>query len=61
MSRASNLQVFQIDPEVAKALEPLCQRTMQLQVTIQDGEIWVRDAVDSVRVVVEQVFGDPDR
>ena len=61
VSRAGNLQVFQIDPEVAKALEPLCQRTMQLQVTIQDGEVWVRDAADSVRVVVEQICGDSNR
>ena len=61
VSRAGNLQVFQIDPGVAKALEPLCQRTMQLQVTIQDGEIWVRDAADSVRVAVEQICGDPHR
>jgi len=58
VSRASNLQVFQIDPEVAKALEPLCQRTMQLQVTIQDGEIWVRDATQSVLVAIEQILDD---
>jgi uncharacterized protein YaeQ len=61
VSRASNLQIFQIDPEVAKALEPLCQRTMQLQVTIQDGEIWVRDATESVQVIIEQLFGTPAR
>ena len=61
VSRAGNLQIFQIDPEVTKALEPLCQRTMQLQVTIQDGEIWVRDATDSVQVNIEQLFGTPDR
>lgn len=57
VSRAKNLDVFQIDPEVAKALEPLCQRTMQLQVTIQDGEIWVRDATHSVLVLVDNLFG----
>jgi len=61
VSRASNLQVFQIDPEVAKALEPLCQRTMQLQVTIQDGEIWVRDATQSVLVAIEQILDDQRR
>jgi uncharacterized protein YaeQ len=55
------LQVFQIDPDVAKALEPLCQRSMQLQVTVQDGEIWVRDATNSVQVVIAQICGDPNR
>ena len=61
VSRASNLQVFQIDSEVAKALEPLCQRTMQLQVTIRDGEIWVRDATQSVLVAIEQIFDNQQR
>lgn len=58
ISRANNLKVFQIAPDVAKDLEPLCQRTMQLQVTIQDGEIWVRDESHSVQVTVEALFGD---
>lgn len=61
ISRANNLKVFQIIPDVAKDLEPLCQRTMQLQITIQDGEIWVRDAENSVQVVIEQIFGDGSR
>ena len=61
VSRASNLQVFQIAPDVAKALEPLCERTMQLQVTIQDGEIWLRNDADSVQVGIEQLFGNPNR
>ena len=61
VSRAGNLQIFQIDPDVAKALESLCQRTMQLQVTIQDEEIWVRDATESVQVIIEQLFGTQTR
>lgn len=58
VSRANNLQVFQIAPEVAKDLEQLCERTMQLQVTIQDGEIWVRDASQSVQIFIENLLGD---
>jgi uncharacterized protein YaeQ len=34
---------------------------MQLQVTIQDGEIWVRDESRSVQVVIEQWFGEGHR
>lgn len=61
VSRANNLQVFQIAPDVAKDLEPLCQRTMQLQVTIQDGEIWVRDETHAVQVALETLMGDLPR
>ena len=57
ISRASNLQVFQIAPDVAKGLESLCERTMQLQVTIQDGEIWMRNETKSILVEVEKIFG----
>jgi uncharacterized protein YaeQ len=34
---------------------------MQLQVTIQDGEIWVRDATQSVLVAIEQILDDQRR
>ena len=61
VSRANHLKVFQIAPDVAKALEPLCQRNMQLQVMIQDGEIWVRDETHSVQVALETLLGDPQR
>ena len=49
LARARNLTVLQIDTETAEGLEALCQRTMQLQVTIQDGEIWMRDASNAVQ------------
>ena len=58
ISRANNLKVFQIAPDVAKDLEPLCQRSMQLQVTIQDGEIWVRDSTNSVQIMIDQLLGE---
>jgi uncharacterized protein YaeQ len=31
---------------------------MQLQMTIQDGEIWVRDASQSVQIFIENMLGD---
>ncbi len=48
LTRAKNLAVMKIEPETAEALERLCERTMHLQVTIQDGEIWMRSASDAV-------------
>jgi uncharacterized protein YaeQ len=56
ISRANNLTVTQIAPESAKALEILCQRTMQLQVTIQEGEIWMRDEANAVEIKVETLL-----
>ena len=50
MSRARNLVVWQIPAEQSQALATLAQRTMQLQVTIQDGQVWFNDTTKSVEV-----------
>ena len=49
LARAKNLQVVQIAATTAADLEKLCMRNMQLQVTIQDGEVWMRDAESAVK------------
>lgn len=56
LTRARNLSVLKIAPETADALEKLCERTMQLQVTIQDGEIWMRNATDAVEAKLETLL-----
>ncbi len=53
LTRTKNLTAYRIDTAVAEQLEKLCERTMQLQVTIQDGEIWVRNEHDAVEVSIE--------
>jgi uncharacterized protein YaeQ len=55
LTRARKLTVFKIDPEVAEQLEKLCERTMQLQVTLQDGEIWVRNTTEAVLWTMTQL------
>jgi uncharacterized protein YaeQ len=50
ISRASNIEVWQIDAAQSQALAALAQRTMQLQVTVQDGAAWVGDGATSVEV-----------
>jgi uncharacterized protein YaeQ len=52
LARAKNLQVMQIDASSLPELEKLCQRSMQLQVTIQEGEVWMRDEESAVQVQV---------
>lgn len=50
LTRARNLTVWQIPAEQSRALSALAQRSMQLQVTVQDGAIWVGDGARSLEV-----------
>lgn len=50
LTRARNLTVWQIPAEQSAALAALAQRTMTLQVTVQDGGIWVGDGTHSIEV-----------
>lgn len=48
--RLKNLSVINLPPESTRAIAKLAQRTMQLQCTIQDGQVWLSDGKDSVQV-----------
>lgn len=51
LARLSNLQVWQIPAAQSQELSTLAQRSMQLQITVQDGQIWVGDAARSVEIL----------
>jgi uncharacterized protein YaeQ len=51
ITRARNLTVWQIPAEQSQALAGLAKRSMQLQVTKQDGNVWVGDGQQSIEVV----------
>lgn len=51
LERLNNLTVINLPETTSQALATLVQRTMQLQMTIQDGEIWIAD--NNVRMQVE--------
>jgi uncharacterized protein YaeQ len=57
LERAKNLTVINLPSDAAQAMSKLAQRTMQLQCTIQDGQIWLTDSVDTVQVDREYVKG----
>lgn len=57
LARARHLQVWRIATEVSEQLAQLCERTMQLQLTLQDGEIWMRSEKGEVLVTVERMAG----
>ncbi|WP_426176326.1 YaeQ family protein [Massilia sp. TWR1-2-2] len=50
LERAKNLSVINIPSEAAVQLQKMANRNMQLQCTIQDGQIWLTDSVDTVLV-----------
>jgi len=50
IERARNVSVINIPSSTSAQLEKMAQRSMQLQCTIQDGQIWLTDSVDTVLV-----------
>lgn len=49
-NRQKNLTIVNLPPESTRELAKLAQRTMDLQCTIQDGQVWLSDGVTSVQV-----------
>jgi uncharacterized protein YaeQ len=46
--RLANLEVWQVAADESQALAALAERSMQLQVTVQEGHVWVGNGRDSV-------------
>jgi uncharacterized protein YaeQ len=57
IERARNVTVINIPSETSTQLAKMAKRNMQLQCTIQDGQIWLTDGVDTVLVEREYLFG----
>ncbi|HTH49620.1 MAG TPA: YaeQ family protein [Candidatus Limnocylindria bacterium] len=57
LTRLRNLTVWQIPAEQSQALAAVAQRTMDLQLTVQDGSIWVDDGTHSVEVTRQRLYG----
>ena len=50
LERIKNLSVINLPAATTQALATLAQRTMRLQCTIQDGEVWLADDNDRIEV-----------
>jgi len=57
LSRHKNLKVIILPPTATRSLGELAQRTMALQCTIQDGQIWIGDSINNVFVEPEILYG----
>ncbi len=50
ITRASNIAVWQIEAAQSQALAELAQRSMQLQISVQDGTAYIGDGERSVEI-----------
>jgi len=57
LSRQSNLTVWKLAPDAAPALASLVDRSMRLQCTLQDGQIWITNGRDTVLVEPVRLMG----
>ena len=57
ITRASNLTVWQVPAQQSQALAALADRSMRLDVTVQDGAIWAGDGTRSVEVALQKLCG----
>jgi uncharacterized protein YaeQ len=57
LTRAKALHVWHIDAAQSQALAALAQRSMQLQVTVQDGTVWISEGERSVEVTPQRLMG----
>jgi uncharacterized protein YaeQ len=53
LERSKNLTVVNLPADASRALAALAQRDMDLQCTIQDGQIWISDRNDTVQIALE--------
>jgi uncharacterized protein YaeQ len=60
LERAKNLSVINIPSVTSMALSRLAQRNMQLQCTIQDGQIWLTGGDETVEIDLQALKGDVD-
>jgi len=50
LDRAGNLTVINLPLAATRSLAKLAQRSMELQLTLQDGQIWVADSEQTVTI-----------
>ena len=55
LTRAPTVEVWQVDAAQSQALAALARRTMQLQVSVQDGTTWVGDGEQSVEITPQRL------
>jgi len=60
IARARNLTIWQVPSAQSQALATLANRTMKLDVTVQDGAVWMGDGQRSLEVSPQKLFSSAD-
>jgi uncharacterized protein YaeQ len=55
IARARNVEVWQIEASASQALAALAQRSMQLQLGVQDGTAWIGDGKQTVEITPKRL------
>jgi len=55
LERVENLTVLNLPLDASRALAKLAQRNMQLQCTVQEGQVWITDGNASVQIELSAV------
>jgi uncharacterized protein YaeQ len=56
LTRTERLAVWQLPAEQSAALAALAQRSMQLQITVQDGLVWVNAGQHSLELAPQSLL-----
>ncbi len=56
IARARNLTIWQVPSAQSQALAALANRSMKLDVTVQDGAVWMGDGKHSMEVSPQKLF-----
>ncbi len=59
LDRTRNVTVYSVPPIASQGLAKLAKRNMQLNCTIQDGQVWLGDSDDRVQVDLTLVKAPP--
>ena len=57
LTRTERLKVWQLPAEQSTALAALAKRSMQIQVTVQDGLVWFNDGEHSLELGLQALLG----
>jgi uncharacterized protein YaeQ len=58
VARAKNVHIWKVLPEQSEALAQLADRSMNLNVTVHDGIIYVESGSRSIELTLEQLMGE---
>ena len=57
LTRLDKLSVWQIPAAQAQALAKLAARSMQWQLSIQDGQVWLSSGGDTLEITPQRLMG----